>query len=91
MKAEDRLYWFKFLLGILIGIASTMLKLHQPSALLAVFVAIAIYIIFSITSPLILRIPPVEVGMRKRLITGLGTYFLVWLVSWILSYNLYFS
>lgn len=90
MKPEDKIYWFKFFLGIIIGLISTIFKLHQPTALIAVIFAIMIYIIFSITSPMLLKISKAEVDMKKRFIVGLGTYFLVWIVSWILSYNIYY-
>ncbi|MEM3885417.1 MAG: hypothetical protein QXF74_05175 [Nitrososphaerota archaeon] len=89
MKPEDKLYWSKVFLGIFIGFLSAFLKLHEPTSIIAIMVAIVVYVVYSILSPfVILRAQRSYLKTRKPYITGLATYFLVWLVSWILFYNI---
>ena len=88
MKLEDKLYWGRFLGGILMGFLTEVLKLYRPTAVVAIIVAALAYIV----SALILKaVIPVErraeLG-RKLYISGAGTYAAVWLLSWILSFNL---
>lgn len=90
MKPEDKLYWSKVFLGILIGFLSAFLKLHEPTSMVAILVAVLVYVVYSILSPLIfIRADRSYLKTRKPYITGLATYFLVWLVSWILFHNIF--
>ncbi|MCL7385675.1 MAG: hypothetical protein LZ158_04875 [Thaumarchaeota archaeon] len=88
MILEDKLYWSKVFLGIFIGFLSALLRLHEPTSMVAITVAITVYVVYSIISPLIFRAQRGYLKTKKPYITGLTTYFLVWLVSWILFYNI---
>ncbi|MEM2909943.1 MAG: hypothetical protein QXO01_02585 [Nitrososphaerota archaeon] len=88
MTPEDRLYWSKVFLGVFIGFLSAFLRLHEPTSIVAIIVAVSVYVVYSIVSPFIFRMPTGSVKTKKLYITGLASYFLVWLLSWMLFHNL---
>ena len=88
MKLEDKLYWGRFVGGIMMGFITTYLKLYEPSILVGILVVILAYVL----STLILRalLPEEkrrELG-RNLYLSGAGTYAAMWLITMIMVYNL---
>lgn len=88
MTPEDKLYWSKVLLGVFVGFLSAFLRLHEPTSILAIIVAVSVYVVSSVASSFVFKIPDGSLKTKKPYITGLASYFLVWLVSWILFHNI---
>lgn len=88
MKLEDKLYWGRFLGGVLMGLLTEVLKLYRPSVVAAILIAAFAYIVSAIILRAVLpEEARAELG-RKLYISGAGTYALIWLLTWILSFNL---
>ena len=88
MRLEDKLYWGRFLGGIVMGFLTELFKLYKPTIFLGILVAALAYIV----SAIILRvIMPAdmrgELG-KKLYISGAGTYAVMWLITLILCFNL---
>lgn len=94
MKPLELLYWFRLLLGIAAaflcigyGLATnTIIEGYAPTVFMnGLSLAIILYIIsyWMIKPKLILKVD----DPRKILTTGIGIYFLSWLVFWILLYT----
>ena len=86
---EDKLYWGRFLGGIVMGFLTEFFKLYEPTIFLGIFVAALAYII----SAIILRMA-MPLDVRKRLgkklyISGAGTYAVMWLVTLIICFNIF--
>lgn len=95
MKTLEKLYWLRFFLGIVAalvcigyGLATkTIIERHAPNVFINGFsLAIIIYIVsyWIIKPKLLLRVE----DPRKVLTTGIGIYFLAWIVFWCLLYTL---
>ncbi|RLG09592.1 MAG: hypothetical protein DRN68_01185 [Thaumarchaeota archaeon] len=86
---EDKLYWGRFLGGIVMGFLTNFFKLYKPTIFLGILVAALAYII----SAMILRVAmPLNVREklgRKLYISGAGTYAVMWLITLILCFNLF--
>ena len=94
MKPEDKIYWLKFLISIVIGLLSAEISASieaQGVVFLIIFLAAIVYIIASQVLAKIFL--PEEMLQRKRQVylNGLGTYIGTFLVSWILVYNILIS
>lgn len=83
----DKVFWLRVGLGVLAGtisaiIGSTMLHAHDR-AYTGLGIVIVLFIIsYGIAKAL--RIPLPSADKRKLIMTGIGSYFLMFLVSWIL-------
>ena len=86
-KGLDKVFWTRVGLGIIAGtlaaeMGSTMLHAHDR-AFLGLGVVIVLFIIsYGIAKAL--RIPLPQADKRKLVMTGIGSYFLMFLFSWIL-------
>ncbi len=94
MKPEDKIYWLKFLISIVIGLLSAEISASieaQGVVFLIIFLAAIVYIIASQVLAKIFL--PEEMLQRKRQVylNGLGMYIGTFLVSWILVYNILIS
>ncbi len=88
MKLEDKLYWGRFVGGMIMGFLTAYLKLYEPSILTGILIVVLAYILSSIALRAIL---PEE--KRRRLgrnlyLSGAGTYAATWLITMIMIYNL---
>ncbi|NHI04118.1 hypothetical protein DYY67_1493 [Candidatus Nitrosotalea sp. TS] len=87
----DKVFWLRVGLGILAGtisaiIGSTMLHAHER-AYTGLGIVIVLFIIsYGIAKSL--RVPLPSSDKRKLIMTGIGSYFLMFLVSWILVYTI---
>ncbi|MCS7126054.1 MAG: hypothetical protein NZ929_04000, partial [Aigarchaeota archaeon] len=74
--------------GCLLGFLTTILEIYKFSSIIAIFTAIFIYIISTIILKFLLKKESrIQLG-RKLYLTGSGTYGALWLLTWIISYNL---
>lgn len=87
----DKVFWLRVGLGVLAGtisaiIGSTMLHAHER-AYTGLGIVIVLFIIsYGIAKAL--RVPLPSSDKRKLVMTGIGSYFLMFLVSWILVYTI---
>ncbi len=87
----DKVFWLRVGLGILAGsisaiIGSTMSHAHER-AYTGLGIVIVLFIIsYGIAKAL--RVPLPLSDKRKLVMTGIGSYFLMFLVSWILVYTI---
>jgi hypothetical protein len=90
MKPVTIIYWTRVLLGVITALISTFLgaissEIHF-GLLNGLTVALAVYIItYYIYKPLFIN----KVEKRSKILTtGIGTYFLTWIVAWAAFYTL---
>jgi len=84
MKAENLIYWLKAAAGLLYGYVAALLSLRlgQPAAII-IPSAILLYILISEASYRFL-----SGSRRKAYLNGAGGYAGIFLVSWIVFFNL---
>ena len=88
MKLEDKLYWARFLGGLVMGSLTALLRLYEPTILLGIALAIAVYIISAIMLGIIL---PQEQRMmlgRRLYLSGATAYGAMWIISLIIVFNI---
>jgi hypothetical protein len=95
MKPSDSLYWIRASLGAVIGALSALYDyatgVPRPSNdLNDFFTGLAFALIFFIMTYYVLKLRYMDkVEKRSKLITtGIGTYFLLWIVVWVLVHTL---
>jgi hypothetical protein len=86
-KGLDKIFWLRVGLGILAGTLSAELGITMQHAhdkgYTGLGIAIALFIIsYGIAKSLRVPLPPSD--KRKLIMTGIGSYFLMFLFSWIL-------
>jgi len=84
-KGLDTIFWLRVGLGVLAGTLSAIMG--SPMQHHRAFLALGIVIVFFIISYAIaksLRVPLPPSDKRKLIMTGIGSYFLMFLFSWIL-------
>jgi len=89
LRLEDKLYWSRFLGGIIMGFLTELFKLYKPTVLLGILVAALAYIISAIILRAIMPLNVREKLGRKLYISGAGTYAVMWLITLILCFNLF--
>lgn len=87
----DKVFWLRVGLGVLAGtisaiFGSTMLHAHERGYTGLGIVIVLFIISYGIAKAL--RIPLPSSDKRKLVMTGIGSYFLMFLVSWILVYTI---
>lgn len=92
MKPSTSLYWIRAVLGVTIGaldalydyfagvVSQTMFSIND------FFTGLAFALLFFIITYYVLKIFYVDKFQKKSKIlsTGIGTYFLLWIVAWVL-------
>lgn len=88
MNIEDKLYWGRAAGGSVLGLVMTILEVERFGSVTVILLAVAAYVV----SALLLRLLLVEEQRaalgRKLYLTGSGAYGALFLLTWILSYNL---
>jgi len=90
VKPEDRVYWSKFLISIVIGLLSAEISASiemRGVALLIIFLAAVVYVAVSKGLARVFLSEEARRMRRQVYLNGLGTYIGMFLVSWILTYN----
>jgi len=86
---EDKLYWGRFLGGIVMGFLTEFFKLYKPTILLGIFIAAFAYIISTIILRMAIPLDAREKLGKKLYISGAGTYAVTWLVTLIICFNIF--
>ncbi|MEM2849810.1 MAG: hypothetical protein QXI36_06020 [Candidatus Bathyarchaeia archaeon] len=76
-------YWIRFALALAVALLSGFLRIWGVGGLL---IAIIVYVL---TQYAFRRVVNEEIDSRKLLLEGIGTYFLVWLTTWVILYNFF--
>ena len=93
MKPSTSLYWIRAVLGVTIGALDALYdysvgNLAQTHVLSIndLFTGLAFALLFFIVTYYVLKILYVDKFQKKSKIisTGIGTYFILWIVAWIL-------
>jgi uncharacterized membrane protein len=88
LKLEDKLYWARFLGGVLMGSLTALLRLYEPTIFLGIALAIAAYIVSAIILRAILS-PEQRMKLGRRLyVSGATAYAAMWIISLIIVFNL---
>jgi Mn2+/Fe2+ NRAMP family transporter len=85
-KIEQKIVAVYFALGLLVALASSFIASLSPSngLMISISISLAVYIIALVT---LLRL--VKYKKTKTLVqNSMLSYFLIWLVVWLLLYNL---
>ena len=89
MKPTTIIYWTRACLGIVAGLLSTLLSAAsgQPSLFNGITAALLVYIVTHYVYKS-LFLAKVE-KQSKIFTTGIGAYFLTWIVTWVIFYTLF--
>lgn len=91
MNPLNVIYWTRFLLGIVAALTSALLSsaIREFSLLNGISIALLVYIItYYVYKAMFLA--KVEKA-SKIFTTGVGIYFLSWLVVWVLLYTIFYQ
>ena len=88
MRLENKVYWARFLGGIIMGALTAVFKLYEPTIFIGILIAVLAYI----TSAIMLKIAlpeekRAELG-RKLYTSGASAYAAMWLITLILIFNI---
>ena len=95
MKPSQSLYWIRAVLGVVIGAITALydyaMGLAKPSTdINDLFTGLALALIFFIVTYYILKLRYIgKFEKKSKLITtGIGTYFLLWIIVWVLIHTI---
>ncbi len=90
LKPTSVIYYSRLTAGILMGIVSTALSGYDPSGYLQLSLAITAYLFTYYVLRFGFKIDPAKLRSKNQILTlGIGTFFLVWILVWILSYTVF--
>ena len=87
MKLEDKLYWGRFVGGILMGFLTAVFRLYEPTILIGIALMILIYIASAIALKIVLSDEVQERLGRKLYTSGAATYAIMWLIVLVITFN----
>ncbi len=85
------MYWVKFIAALAMGFAAANISLSLQSvqgAVIAIMAAALIYVILSAALPKLFTEEVQALSKRKIYLNGLGTYIGIFLISWIIFFNI---
>lgn len=90
MTLLEKIYWLKLVLGIIAALASTGYTKVANEVTISTFIyGLNIALIVYLASYYVLRMKfAYKVPPSKIFTTGIGVYFLAWLVFWVLLYTI---
>lgn len=96
MKPSSSLYWIRAILGVAIGAIDALydyvtgVVTQTAFSFNDLFTGLTFALLFFIVTYYVLKIFYVDKFQKKSKIlsTGIGTYFVVWIVTWVLFYSL---
>ena len=83
MRLEDKLYWGRFVGGILMGFLTAVFRLYEPTIIAAILIMAAAYIISTIFLKAVLKN---RLG-RELYTSGAATYVVMWLIVLVITFN----
>jgi len=87
LKLEDKLYWGRFLGGILMGFLTYAFRLYEPTIWIGIAVMILVYFASAVALRLVLSDEKQEELGRKLYLSGAGTYVVMWLITLVIVAN----
>ena len=87
MKLEDKLYWARFLAGIVMGVITAIFKLYQPTILVGVIALALVYIVSAIILKVVLSEEAKAKLGRKLYLSGAAAYVAMWLITLVFVFN----
>lgn len=91
MKISEKIYWSKLFFAIIVGSICYILKLNEPTPWIGILFTIIVYILFSRMLKNILKIDLNKFDYKKLYTIGIGSFFVTWLVVWILLNSLFYT
>lgn len=88
LKLEDKLYWARFLGGMIMGSLTAILKLYEPTIFFGAALAVAAYIISAIILRMILPSDQRAKLGRRLYLSGATAYAAMWIISLIIVFNI---
>ena len=88
LKLEDKLYWGRFVGGIIMGMITAFFKLYQPTILVGVLIMVIAYMLSAIILRIILSAEKRSKLGRNLYLSGAAAYAASWLITLIMIYNL---
>ena len=88
LELEDKLYWGRFVGGIIMGIITACFKLYQPTILIGISIMIIAYMVSAIALRVLLSAEKRRSLGRSLYLSGAATYAASWLITLIILYNL---
>ncbi len=89
IKPTSIIYYTRFVAGIVMGVISTLLYSIDPDGWLELSLAITAYLLTYYVIRFGLRIDPNKLSRRNQILTlGIGTFFLTWILVWVLTFTL---
>ncbi len=87
MRLEDKLYWGRFVGGILMGFLTAFLKLYEPTIFVGIFLMALVYILSTIVIKGLMKEEfKTQLG-RKLYTSGAATYVVMWLIVLVITFN----
>jgi len=87
LKLEDKLYWGRFVGGVLMGFLTAVFKLYEPTILIGIMVMILGYLASVIVLKMVLSDELQEKLGRKLYMSGAATYVVMWLIVLVITFN----
>ncbi len=87
LKLEDKLYWARFLAGIVMGVITAIFKLYQPTILVGVIALALVYIVSAIILKAVLSEEAKAKLGRKLYLSGAAAYVAMWLITLVFVFN----
>ncbi|NIN52693.1 MAG: hypothetical protein GTN80_05960 [Nitrososphaeria archaeon] len=92
MEKKDKIYWLRAFIAFIAGAMCAFLGFHGEIGGRGIPVGVALYLVtyFFVRYSLKIDVDPEQgITANTLLFSGLGTYILVWLFTWILLLNLF--
>ncbi|MCD6312725.1 MAG: hypothetical protein J7L79_02795 [Thaumarchaeota archaeon] len=88
LKLEDKLYWVRFLAGIVMGVLTAVFKLYQPTILVGVITLILVYVVSAMILKAVLSEDARAKLGRKLYLSGAAAYVAMWLITLVFVFNI---
>ncbi len=87
--ALDAVYWTKFVVGMGYGVLAAWLAASNPTPLITYLLIIGAALLYVIVAEVFWRLFDKKLRRRQSYLNGLGGYAGMFLLVWILMYNLF--
>ncbi len=90
LKPTSVIYYSRLVAGILMGIVSTLLSGYDPAGYLQLSLAVTAYLFTYYILRFGFKIDPTKLRSKNQILTlGIGTFFLIWILVWVLTYTIF--
>ncbi|MDW8021638.1 MAG: hypothetical protein RMI78_03295 [Nitrososphaerota archaeon] len=88
LRLEDKLYWGRFVGGVLMGFLTAFLKLYEPTILVGIFIMILVYVLSTVVIRSLMKGESKARLGRKLYTSGAATYVIMWLIVLVITFNI---